>query len=559
MRKLMKILAIFMVIVLLATMAGILSACDQKTQIRDENVVQISYTIASYGDDWIKEAVKEFNELYKDKGLSAVLDRSDPLFTTEKLIQEVKYYESNPYDLYFTISENVVTQLMDVSYAVLKERNVGILECLDDVYASAPIGTDGNEESGTIESTRNPSLLLYQKYYSDNPLFDNKYYALQWTSANAGIGINTDVLSDFGYDHAPRTTMEMKEMCDTVLNSNAIADTGNRIYPMTWAGQNASGFLAYDLYTWIAQYMGIEDFYDFFAIKPKTGTTIDNGYDVYDNDGILYGLKAAETFIDEKYACAGTVTTINHHFSDQILIDGEALFSITGDWFYNELKGMGYTEEECSKIEMIPVPILSEIADLIGLQGTAETKDAVLRDIVEGIDEGKSDSEVASSIRAQTVTDSMVARVREARGMYYDLGYTHCAIIPSYSNAKGAAKEFLRFISSKSFCENIYTKNAQGVTPNLYANSTGNNYLKSLKKICKSTYSTPVGEATVLSRIRMNGGISFTLEPMNSYPDMAKGMAIKATGYDAQTIYDNVKNGMFNSWDIIVSTAGMLD
>jgi len=556
-KKIVKILAIVLVVMVFATALTALTACDNTTKAKGENVVQISYTMAGFGSDWIEEAVEAFNEAYKDKGYSASLDRCDALFSSEKVIQEIKSYQDNNFDLYITISSNIVTQLMDISYSVLKERNVGILEDMNDLYASAPIAVDGSEESGTVESTRNSNLLFYNKYYSDNEAFNENYYSYQWTSAYSGMAINTAVLSQLGYDHAPRTTYEMKTMCDAILSSNAKASTNNKIYPLTWAGQNAAGYVAYSLYTWMAQYMGKDGYNNFFAMIPETGTTINNGYDVYNNEGILYALKAMNTFIDDKYACDGTVTTISHLMSEQILADGEALFCFTGDWCYNELASLNYTDEELSCIEMMAVPVLSEIADLIGLQGSEAAKDAVLCDIVKGIDEGKSDSEVASSIRLQTVTADMVAKVREARGMYYDLGTTHSAIIPSYSNAKGAAKEFLRFISSKNFCNTIYGTYAHGLTPNVNASVTGTNYLTSLSTICKKPYSTPIGEADILSKIRMNGGITFTFEPMPSYPDMAKGMAVGATGYSAQDIYDKVKNGMRDSWAVIIATAGL--
>ncbi|MCQ2602596.1 MAG: hypothetical protein MJ193_01580 [Clostridia bacterium] len=442
-KKCKKLVSIILVALIAVLSTGVLAACGKKKlQARDENVVQISYTLAGYGDEWIEIAVDMFNEAYADKGYSAVIDRSDAGFQYENVMQEIKYPDTNPYDLYITIAENIVPKLIDSSYSVLKSRDEALLEDLSDLYASAPVALDGSEESGTVSSTRSASTLFYNNYISEGSQFNGKTYSYQWTCGQAGMAVNTKVLSDLGYT-MPRTTKEMLAIFDDVLAKKAKASTGSTIYPVTWPGQNGGGYAAYSLYTWMAQYMGLEEYNDFFAMKPKTGTTFDNGYDVYDNVGILYALKAMETFMDQKYAVEGSVTTINHLLSDQILADGEAVFSFNGSWNYNELIGIGYEDAELSGLEMMPLPVLSEVADKIGLAGSVDEKDAKLSAIVKGIDDGMTDAQIAT---AQGVTAEQVATVREARGMYYDLGLTHQAIIPSYSNAKGAAKEFLRFI-----------------------------------------------------------------------------------------------------------------
>ena len=305
--------------------------------------------------------------------------------------------------------------------------------------------------------------------------------------------------------------------------------------------------------------MGIDEYNDFYSLKPKTGTTYENGYDVYDNEGILYALKAMETFTSEDYAAEGTTATIDHLMSDQTLADGEAAFGFTGCWAYNELIGLGYTQEQLSGIQIISVPIVSELADKIGLTGTADAKDAMLCNIIQGIDDGKTDAQIATEYDG--VTQSMVATVREARGIYYDLGCGHQAYIPSYSDAIDVAKLFLRFISGKEFSDRVYSAKAYGFTANGTAESDVSDFMKSMTKVCRSTYSTPIAEADCLSPIRTKGGITFTFEPMPSYVELAKGMAAvsRLPEYEAERVYNKVKNGMKNSWDVILSTAGIYE
>lgn len=533
--------------------------------------IEISYSLGGFGDAWIKEAIEKFNAAFEDQGYSAVMTRNDAAFDEDAVTNEIKSYTDNSYDLYITIGNNM--NLVDDSFSVLRKKGECLLEDLTDVYNSKVINLDGSEGSETVLETRNQEMLPFCTYNFDNNDYKGKYYGYQWTSAYGGIAVNTFVLRQFGYDHAPRTTKEMKEMCDAVNNQVKNTYKGKRIYPMTWAGANASGYVEYSLLTWMAQYMGVEEYMDFFRFKPEDGDIIGHGYDVYNNEGILYALNALEGIIGQEYAATGTVATADHLLSDQTLGDGEALFEITGDWVYSELKGIYKELEELdynslqkleqyygvdtvdgvlSNIEIMPVPIVSELADKISLSGAAEQKENTLRNIVKGIDDGKTDAEIATD---NGVSSDQVAKVREARGVYYDLGRGHQAYIPSYSDAKDVAKLFLRFISSKEFSDTVYSKNAFGITANKSAAPNDNNFLSSLTKCCKKEYSTPISEFTCLSEIRYNGGIVSTIEPLY-YGDLAKNMATHDAEFTADKVYQKIKEGMHYNWGTILSGAG---
>ena len=552
--KIVKILGfVLSAILALCSFVGCTGEEEVVVKPTGESTIEISYTRKSFGDAWIKEAVSRFNKVFADQGISAVITRNEATFEEDNVKNEIKSYKDNTYDLYI-MTGNAMT-LVDESYSVLRKRGECLLEDLTDVYNSKVLNLDGSEGNKTILETRNGEMLPYCRYDFDNEHFKGKYYGYQWTSAYGGIAVNTKTLSEFGFDHVPRTTKEMEEICETVLDAGRKSKFGNDIYPMTWAGSNASGYSEYALLTWMAQYMGVEEYDDFFALKPKTGTTIENGYEVYDNEGILYALKAMETFFNADYAAEGTVTTITHLFSDQILADGEALFEFTGDWVYSELKNLDYDQSVLDNIEIIPIPVVSELADKIGLSGTESQKDALLSNIIKGVDDGKTDAQIAAQLSG--VTEDMAAKVREARGVYYDLGRGHQAYIPSYSDAKDAAKLFLRFISSKEFSDQVYSPNAYGITANVETAPVSNNFLSSLTRCCRKNYSTPIAEGLILSEIRFKGGIGFTFEPMPSYGELAKGMAKRTEGYSAETVYNKVKNGMMNNWSVILRAAGL--
>ena len=536
-----KIVGILLAVcVILGSFAG----CNNKESPEGPNRIEISYSLGSFGEDWLNEAVEKFNGAFADKGYSAVVTRVDPAFVAENIANEIKSYKDNTYDLYLGLGNNI--SLVDDSFSVLQKPGESILEDLTDVYNSKVINLDGTEGTETVLQTRNPAMLPYQTYNFENQAFQGKYYGFQWTTAYGGIAMNRKVLNDFGYTDAPRTTREMKKICDDILGKKRVSGNGNTIYPITWPGQNCSGYSEYSLLTWMAQYMGIEDYTNFFKLQPKNGTIKDNGYEVYDNVGILYAFKAQETFFAKEYAAEGTLENVDHLFADNILMDGEALFEFTGDWVYNEVVGMGdYDSEELSRLEIIPVPIVSELADKIGLVGSADEKDAVLSNIIKGVDDGKSDDVIAAE---NSVSADKVAIVREARGIYFDLGESHQALIPSYSDAKDVAKLFLRFISSKEFSDNVYSKKANGVTANVAAVSNDTNFLKSLTNVCRKSYSTPIAEGICMSLIRYKGAIVRTFEPMPHYGDFAKGMADHATEYTAENAFNKIKESMEKNW-----------
>lgn len=530
---------------------------DKTPTTEDEKTIRISYTLAGFGDEWINQAVSLFNKTFESQGYVAVVERCDPN-ASETAKNEIKYPDDNKFDLYFDLGASIVRDAIDSSYSVLKTRDKVLLEDLTSLYNSHPIDTKGNEESDLISDNISVDSQSYARYTAnEGSKFYNKIYSYQWTSAYAGFAMNKKVLASFGFE-APRTTLEMQNICEQVLKANKKASNGNTIYPMTWPGQNAAGYLAYAYETWVAQWMGIEGYNNFYALNPANGNTKEKGYEVYNNEGILHALTAANTFINRDYACNGTVTTINHLTSEQILADGEALFAVTGDWCYNELINCDYSEKELEDIVMMATPVLSDIATQINLPGkTLEEQDKVLSNIIKAIDEGKTDAEIKNGM--SDVTIEQITKIREARGLYYDEGLTHQAYIPSYANAKEGAILFLRFIASKDFAQTIYARYAHGVTANRNASVTGSNFTNSVASITKQPYSYAIGSAYHLSQIRMSGAISFTYEPIMSWADMFKGMANRVDGYNPTQIYEKVRDGMEKNWDSIIISSGLYD
>jgi len=528
----------------------------------NDKEIKISYTLAGYGEEWIKEAVKAFNRVYEGHGYKAVLGRSDAAFTTDSVELEIKYPEGNDYDLYFTISSNLLTTIMDSSYAVMKDRNKSLLVDLTDLLDEKPIDLYGYEEDYKIGECLNDTTIMFDTYTSTpDSKWYGKMYGLQWTRSISGLAINMDVLEQYGFTEAPRTTTELFEMCDYVKNNPKNSElTGELINPVTWAGANATGYFEYPILTWMAQYFGQKGYENFYSFTPETGTTYTNGYDVYNNIGIQYAFESVRKLVNQDYATNGTVTTVDHLTSNQILADGEALFCVTGDWCYNEIIGCDYEDSELTGIKMLSVPVLSELADLVGFTGTADEKDALLSTVIKYIDQNKSASEVIAAVQSElgkTVTEEQVNRIGEARGAYYDLGTGHNCFIPAYSDNIEGAKLFLRFVISQEFGEEIYARYAHSITANTKVNATQSNFIKSISAISGNQYSFAIGSEDKLSPIRMNGGLGFVFEPYTHWINIVKSMAVGDANYTGQTIYETVKNSMKSNWSTTLSAAGI--
>lgn len=549
-----------LIVVIVLCVALSLASCKGKKKTNanfdDEHTIRISYSMAGYGDAWIKQAVSLFNSVFEEKGYHAQLDRDEPN-NGDTVVNEVKYPDSNEFDLYIDITENAVRQFIDASYSVLKTRKTVLLEDLQDVYNSHPLDTNGNEEPELIKDSFTKNTIECNTYYGSVAGSYGKLYSMQWTNAVSGMMVNTEAVKKFGYE-IPRTTKELQAICDDVITKNVKAANGQTIYPITWPGYNASGYIGYATMWWLAQWKGVQGFNDFYSLTPADGNIKDHGYEVYDDIGIQYALGTADMVYDSKYCCNGTLTTIDHLTSDQILADGEALFAVTGDWTYNELINLGYTDEELNCIECLPLPVMSEIAQKINLPGAnAAEQDACLSNIIKLVDEGKTDEQIMSAITG--VTKNQVAKVRESRGIYMDTGIYHIGFIPQYANCIEGAKLFLRFIASKDFAQKVYGVYAHGCTANKNAVVSGNNFLESLNKITKQSYSVPVGFLDALSTIRLSGAIGFVLEPAASWPDLGKGMAGNIKGYEPETLYTSIRDGMKKNWASIISTSGVYD
>ena len=137
------------------------------------------------------------------------------------------------------------------------------------------------------------------------------------------------------------------------------------------------------------------------------------------------------------------------------------------EYYYNQAK----------EIMMIGAPILSSIGTEIGIT------DQQLHTLVECIDDHQSNAEIKSIL--PTLSDDNIEWVRNARSVHGTIGIGHNILIPSYCDAKEAAKLFVRFLYSNDGCR-IFRNYANANLPLSYVTQAGDKdttFQKSLDKV----------------------------------------------------------------------------
>lgn len=549
-----KLLTAVMSVVMAGTMAFSAAGCGDNTPAGSdgENVVDVKIMLAGYGTEWFKQAAKKFEQLYADKGYKINL-AEESTTVSESVASEIQTPKTNGTDLYFVGSGSGgidVSSLTKRSAAILRTNDRTLLENLNDVYSSPAISFDGKEESVTIAEKMPDSEKPYFKFNGTGDAklkkWEGNYYMFPWASGPAGMYVNTAVLKAAGWDYIPRTTDEMlklyKDMCPAAADGVPTpVKTG--VYPMTYAGKNAAGYWTYLWETFYAQYSGYKADRALWSLND---TAKEDGYEVYNYEkdaGLLESYKVMEKLTDEDYCAAGTANLAMTAAQLNVL-NGKAAYMVTGSWVNNEMK-VNYADIADNMIFM-RTPVISALGAKLGIT------DEQLASAVSGVDDGKTDAEIATETG---VTEEVAARIREARGIYYSVSVNHVAAIPSYSPSKNVAKLFLRFLASDDNMD-LYGSITSSTLPFNYAGEskiTKNAFLKSAEDATKQSYSVMIADDFQASPVRQ---IGMTIHcGYGTYSEVFLGLSQKTL--TAQKIVEKNYTFAKSNWDTYIRQAGI--
>ncbi len=337
---------------------------------------------------------------------------------------EKKHPEYNVYYNETAILESVTSAFgvpeadtVDLYMAGKPPAELKYLEALNDVLEST---IDG--ESKTIKEK------FHQSYLDSQVSSDGNFYGLTYGGGVLGFVYNEAIFKEAGVEQLPRTSNELA-MLSAELYEQGITP---------FCHYNTGYWLAYAPLWW-AQYDGIEKYNDFY-VNPSKDKFIQK-------DGRYEMLKAFEKCFADGYILQGS-NTEGHTVMQTKFIDGQCAMMINGSWLQNEMN----SADKMADFKMMRNPVLSSIVKRL----TTVKIDKDLREVVTAIDNIEDGVEKIEKYKdgdnykvgelAVSAADWDI--IREARHTAMSVDTSDTAYIPSYSDSKEGAKEFLKYMYS---------------------------------------------------------------------------------------------------------------
>lgn len=410
MKKRNKILSLLLITVLFTSC---LTGCGGKTTNSNEEGakgntatdIQISVWNAGLGVDWVEALIEGFEKKHPEYNVTYTGSASLTAVSATFGMPDV-----DTTDLYMTFVET------DTTY----------LEPLDDVLAAT---ADGEQKA--IGEKFNPGYLELAVAK------DGHYYTLTSGGGVLNFVYNKELFEEAGISQLPRTTDELTVVCDTLYSAG--------ITPLCHYANG--GYYAFLDQVFMAQYDGIDYVKNnFYACTDENGTSPSK--EVFlKQDGRYYALKAYEKFVTPEYTMVGSNSKSHTEIQTEFL-QGKAAMMYNGSWMENEMKAY----ETGGKFVQFKTPVLSAIINKL----TTIKSDGELRRVITAIDQvtdGEKKLEDFASgdnyvIGNLTVSAKDWDAVYTARNIAATNFSGECAFIPSYSQAKEGAKEFLKYMYS---------------------------------------------------------------------------------------------------------------
>ena len=403
MNKLKRLLAVTLVTVLAASC---LAGCGGKEKSGNSTTdIEIAYWNSGLGTKWLDAVIAAFEAKYPEYHVTYSATASNTA-----VVAAFRNEDSDTIDLYMAT----------------KEYDTEYLEPLDDVLDTTVEG-----ESKTIREKIDSAYLELEK------ATDGNVYQLTYGGGAMGFVYNKELFEEAGVRTLPRTTDELATVCDTLAAAN--------ITPICHYA--STGYWEYMTEAWFAQYDGMEYYTNnFYACTEEDGTSPSK--EIFTKqDGRYEAMKACEKIVTPDYVLSGSNT--NDHVTMQTkFLQGEAAMMINGSWLANEMSDVGSVDN----FSIMKTPVISTITDKL----TTVKKETDLRKLITAIDavtDGEKDiTEYQDGdnyvVDGLSVSAADWEYVRKARNTVPSNFAGETMFIPTYSNAKEGAKEFIKFMYS---------------------------------------------------------------------------------------------------------------
>ncbi len=435
-------------------MASMGVACGGNTDT-GEDCLDVYCHKAGYGVAWCEDLLKEFvkQDWVKAKypNVTYTFQSTDQDGYTKSKLEATN---NNHFDLLFGFNGDKPADeslLEDLTQGVYKQQVPG-----EEITYENKVFSSYNEVNKYIDVSNLEAA--------------NKYYTTSWAGGMNGIFYNEDLLTALDCS-VPRTTDELLAICNKIYENRTDGVAKDDAYE-GYAFIQSKG-LAYWLYMfpqWWAQYEGVSGYNDYWNGKYYG----EQSKEIFKQQGRLESLKLFETFLEyDKHLDPNSMgESYTYKIAQGMFLRGQGVFHVNGDWFENEMKDKKAEIKEKENldysIKLMRTPIISALGTKLGITD-AQLADTV--DYVDGVTTTKPD-----------VSDTVIAAVREARGVVHSIGANHTSYVPSYAREKDIAQDFLLFMatdkaqeiymtatggSSLPFKYDVKTKN-----PTLYASLT---------------------------------------------------------------------------------------
>ena len=372
----------------------------------NETTIQLSYWNSGFGSAWLDNLIKKFEAAYPEYDVYLEPTANQSYFDTT-----IEYANDTTVDLFIT--------------GALSGNYSKYLEPMDDVLNFKHQG-----ESKTIAEKMSPSV------YKAMQAADGKLYGVSYGGGLLSLAYDKTVIDGTKYE-IPRTTDELVEL---VIKLEADYRGVKKPF-ITFAD---GGYWRYVFKAWLVQYNGMDYYYNDFLKLETDGGEPDKDMLVDQNKetGRFRLLQLLEKIFNAKYV---TEDSASGQFSAQQtkFLNGRAVMMPNGTWLYNEMKKTPGFDADNAKFGFMKMPVLSAIIDNL-----EEVEDDIeLSDLIAEIDKAGGDvTAVPTKTAKYDVSENDVKRVYEARNLITsNLDECSC-MIPVYSNAKEAAKTFLKFM-----------------------------------------------------------------------------------------------------------------
>lgn len=453
MRKFKKTIALMLSAVTAFSAVSVLGGCGKNKEgiVDDGKTINVRVYAAGYGDEYFKTWARAFEDIYYEEGYKINIVESSTSIVATNVTNELVMGDKNGIDLYYAGSVN--------TQSIIKlnvQEGFDLTADLTDVMDSYPINSNGEEETVKIKDKLRAGweeAYLMDTDYSEWTKWNNKWLSMPVLESISGLIANKKVLADYNLE-IPQTTNDL-ENCFAVIKAKT---ESTKVYPTVFAGDNAYNYLQVLWVSWLAQYMGVEEFHKFVNLDGVTDKQAIIDY--YEkNDGLKYAIDQMQMMVNSSDGnCDPETATMMHGPAQHELLTGKAAFMSNGNWLQNEM--VKNYPDQIQNMVMIRTPVLSELGIKLALDGKegkdAEKCETVLKKIITGIDAGKDDATIKGEITDVALTDAQIARVREARGVFESGGMSSSFLVNSTSDVLDIVKKFLRFTASDDAIKILY-------------------------------------------------------------------------------------------------------